>query len=242
MNKQPLLKLLMSAGLGSRRYITNIIKQGRISINGEKVQSFSSLVDLQNDSVLIDNKPVRLKQKPKIVLLLNKPAGLLSTTRDERGRKTVMDIIPHKYKNMMLYPIGRLDKNTTGLLLLSNDGELTYELTHPKFEHEKEYLVSVDKKLNSSELQKIETGVQLEDGITYPARIKRHKTGLPFTYTVTIHEGRKRQIHRMFEKLGYKILALKRVRVGGIKLGNTREGEVRQLSDFEIQKLFNHSK
>jgi len=242
MNKQPLLKLLTSAGLGSRRYITNIIKQGRVSINGEKVQGFSSLVDLQNDSVLIDSKPVHLKQQQKIVLLLNKPAGLLSTTNDERGRKTVMDIIPHKYKKMKLYPVGRLDKNTTGLLLLSNDGGLTYELTHPKFEHEKEYLVSVDKKLSPIELQKIERGVHLEDGITYPARIKKHKADLPFTYTMTIHEGRKRQIHRMFEKLGYKILALKRIRVGGIKLGNIREGEVRQLSDFEIQKLFNHSK
>jgi len=243
LKNQPLLKLLMSTGFGSRRYIANLIKQEKITINGEKVVDFTFPVNVERDSIQIDNKPIVLKQKQKLVLMLNKPAGIISTTSDEKGRKTVLDILPAKYRNMMLYPVGRLDKNTTGLLLLSNDGEMTYHLTHPKFEHEKEYLVLITRKLNVTELQRIKNGVLLDDGITYPGKIKVYNAHRqPFVYSVTIHEGRKRQIHRMFEQFERNIIALKRIRIGDIELGNLREGEVRQLSKPEINKLFKNPK
>lgn len=237
MEQETLLKLLMSTGLGSRRQLANAILQGRVKVNGETAENFSQPVNAGRDSILMDGKPVQLKPKPKIVLMLNKPADVLSTTSDDRGRKTIVDILPQKFRNMMLYPIGRLDKDTTGLLLLTNDGELTYQLTHPKFEHKKEYLVSIKARLTPEEILALKRGIHLDDGITYPAEIKECQTYPPYSYGLTIHEGRKRQVHRMFAKLGHNVLALKRIRVGRLTLGNLKEGEVRQLSAQEIERL-----
>ena len=172
-----------------------------------------------------------------MLLMLNKPAGVLSTTKDDRGRKTVIDIIPAKYRNTGLFPVGRLDKNTTGLLLLTNNGKIAYQLTHPKFEHDKEYLVFIKSRLSASEKLKIEQGIQLDDGITFPARIKESKKYPPFNYSITIHEGRKRQIRRMFESLGHRVLALKRIRLAGLSMGNLNEGKVRKLSLRETERL-----
>ena len=169
--------------------------------------------------------------------MLNKPAGILSTTKDTKNRKTVINILPEKYRSLRIYPVGRLDKNSTGLLLLSNDGQLTYQLTHPKFEHEKEYLVLIGKRLQPEELRKFETGIQLDDGITYPARIRELSPPIPFNYSVTIHEGRKRQLRRMFDALGYPVFALKRVRIGNLKLGKLEEGRTRELSAYEVAML-----
>lgn len=242
MEQMTLLKLLMATGLGSRRQLADTIKQGRIQVNGEIAESFSYPVNLKKDIILMDGKSVKPKLKPKIVLMLNKPAGVLSTTRDDIGRKTVMDILPQKYGNIMLYPVGRLDRYTTGLLLLTNDGELTYQLTHPKFEHEKEYLIHLKDKLNSGEILNIERGIQLDDGITYPAVLKETVAYPPFNYSITIHEGRNRQIHRMLAKLGHNVLALRRVRVSGLRLGKLPEGEVRELSTQEIERLLQDSK
>jgi 23S rRNA pseudouridine2605 synthase len=235
-----LLKSLMAAGLGSRRQLAYAIRQGKIRVNGAIIEDFSYPINLRSDIILIDDKPVKPKLKPPIVLLLNKPAGVLSTTKDDRGRKTVMDILPRKYRNIMLYPVGRLDKDTTGLLLLTNDGKLTYQLTHPKFEHEKEYLIRIKSKLSPDEELNIERGIQLDDGITYPAVLKETEAYPPFKYILTIHEGRKRQIHRMLAKLGHKVLALRRTRIGGLRLGKLKEGEVRELSTQEIERLLQY--
>jgi 23S rRNA pseudouridine2605 synthase len=235
-----LLKSLMAAGLGSRRQLAYAIRQGKIRVNGAIIEDFSYPINLRSDIILIDDKPVKPKLKPPIVLLLNKPAGVLSTTKDDRGRKTVMDILPRKYRNIMLYPVGRLDKDTTGLLLLTNDGKLTYQLTHPKFEHEKEYLIRIKSKLSPDEELNIERGIQLDDGITYPAVLKETGAYPPFNYSLTIHEGRKRQIHRMLAKLGHKVLALRRTRIGGLRLGKLKEGEVRELSTQEIERLLQY--
>lgn len=242
MEQGTLLKLLMAAGLGSRRQLADAIRQGRIRVNGEIAENFSCLVNLKKDIILMDGKLVKPRLKPKIVLMLNKPTGVLATTKDDRGRKTVIDIMPQKYRNIMLYPVGRLDRDTTGLLLLTNDGELTYQLTHPKFEHEKEYLILIEANLNTDETLNIERGIQLDDGITYPALLKETEAYPPFKYSITIHEGRNRQVHRMLAKLGHRVLALKRIRVSGLMLGKLQEGEVRELSAQEIERLLRDSK
>ena len=238
MQQDTLLKALTKAGIGSRRRLANAIREGRVTLNGAPVDNFLYLVNLGSDIIQVDGKPVNLKPIGKIVLMLNKPAGFLSTTQDESGRETVIDLIPAKYLSFKLYPVGRLDKDSTGLLLLTNDGELTYRLTHPKFEHEKEYLVSTPVKLTQEERQRIERGIELEDGTTYPAQIKESKINRIFEYSITIHEGRKRQLRRMFAKLGINLISLKRIRIGKLKLGNLKEGETRELSPSEIVKLF----
>jgi 23S rRNA pseudouridine2605 synthase len=235
--QEPLLKVLVSLGLGSRRQMVKAIQQQRVSIDGRVAESFSHPVSRQSNTISFDGRPVQWNASPDILLMLNKPAGVLCTTMDERGRRTIMDILPQKYRQSRLYPVGRLDKNSTGLLLLTNDGNLTYHLTHPRFEKEKEYLVQINGRLTPHEKNSIEKGIFLDDGMTYPATVKEHKAYAPFNYSITIHEGRKRQVRRMFEKLGYRVIALKRIRIGGLYLGELKEGEVRELTAQEKIKL-----
>jgi len=201
------------------------------------VDNFRHPLKVANDCVLVDGRMVDFKPQESVYLMLNKPKGVLSTTRDERGRKTVIGVLPVKYRRLRLYPVGRLDKDSTGLLLLTNDGELTYRLTHPRFEHEKEYLVSVDSPLNPTEIRKLERGIELEDGMTSPAVVKGVKDRPPFHYSITIHEGRKRQVHRMFQSLGHRVLTLRRVRMGNLTLGTLKEGETRELTAKEVKAL-----
>ncbi len=233
----PLLKTLTEAGIGSRRWLADAIRQGRVEINGKAVEDFRYPVNVATDRVLINGQVVDLKPRKVVYLMLNKPRGVLSTTSDERGRRTVTDILPEKYRHLRLYPAGRLDKDSTGLLLLTNDGEFTYQLTHPKFEHEKEYLVLIDGRLQPGKKRELEQGIKLEDGMTYPAIVREVKGYPSFNYSITIHEGRKRQVRRMFERLGYRVLALRRIRIGSFSLGDLKEGEVRELSAREAQAL-----
>ena len=233
----PLLKILSRAGIGSRRWLADAIKQGRVEVNGQVVEGFNHPVDIETDRLTINGQPVEIKPKRQVYLMLNKPKGIISTISDERGRKGVVDILPQKYHHLRLYPVGRLDKDSTGLLLLTNDGRLTYELTHPSFEHEKEYLVQIDTRLQPSEKQKLERGVKLEDGMTQPAIVKEVPSLPPFTYSLTIHEGKKRQVRRMFESIGCQVLALKRIRMGNLSLGTLGEGKTRELSTQEIRSL-----
>jgi len=230
----PLLKLL--AVMGSRRKMADAIRNGRVTVNGQVASDFRQPVDRRKDRVLLDGVPIASAVDRPLCLVLNKPAGVLSTTADERGRRTVMDILPPKYRRLRLYPVGRLDLDTTGLLLMSNDGELTNRLTHPRYEHEKEYLVRVEGKLSVAERQMLERGVKLEDGMTSPAKIREVSLS-PFNYSIAIHEGRKRQIRRMFAHLGHRVSALKRVRVGNLALGDLKEGQVRELTAREISRL-----
>jgi 23S rRNA pseudouridine2605 synthase len=232
-----LIKALAEAGTGSRRWITDAIRNGRVEINGSVAEDFRHPVNVEVDQVSIDGSPVDLKPRKATYLLLNKPKGVLSTTRDKRGRRTVMDILPKDYRRMRLYPVGRLDKDSTGLLLLTNDGELTYRLTHPRFEHEKEYLVHIDGRLKAHEKQKLEHGIRLEDGMTHPAKVGETQSLSPFNYSITIREGRKRQVRRMLESLGHRALALKRVRMGSLSLDDLREGDMRELSAGEVRNL-----
>jgi 23S rRNA pseudouridine2605 synthase len=236
MSSTPILKALTKAGLGPRRQLADAIRQGRVKVNGKVVEDFSYLLNVETDRISIDGQLVDLKPKQKVYLMLNKPKGVMSTTSDERGRPTVIDILPENYRHLRLHPVGRLDKDSTGLLLLTNDGELTYRLTHPSFEHEKEYLVSINTRLQESEKLQLERGLKLEEGTTHRAIVKE-VDGKPFNYSITIHEGRKRQVRRMFKHLGHRVLTLKRVRMGSVRLGDLQEGEARKLSAREVRML-----
>jgi 23S rRNA pseudouridine2605 synthase len=236
MSTKPLLKALAEAGIGPRRWLADAIKQGRVKVNGVLAEDFRQPVDVEKDRITLSGQQVDLKPRQLVYLLMNKPKGIMSTTSDERGRRTVIDILPEKYRHLRLYPVGRLDKDSTGLLLLTNDGELTNRLTHPRFEREKEYLVAIEGKLKPEEKQKLEQGIELEDGLSHPTVIKEVAIP-PFNHSLTIHEGRKRQVRRMFDSLGHPVLALKRVRMGKLRLGNLREGDIRELSAQEVKSL-----
>jgi len=236
-NKISLLKALQRAGAGSRRNLADFIMRGKVAVNSTKVDSLNFPVDTGKDIVTINGRAINLTARQIAVIMLNKPAGIISSRKDERGRKTVMDLLPDDFKAENLYPAGRLDKDTTGLLLLTNDGDLAYQLTHPKFEHEKEYHFKIRGRLSSEEIKKLEEGMQLEDGRTYPAVIREMRSNEQNSYSIVIHEGRKRQVRRMLETLGQSIISLHRVRVGALKLGNLKTGEVRALSQAEINKL-----
>jgi 23S rRNA pseudouridine2605 synthase len=237
-----LLKALTAAGFGSRRNMAEDIKQGRISVNGNMVSDFKYPVDTSKDRITMDGKPVSIKAKEFVYLILHKPKGVLSTTRDDRGGRTVIDLLPEEYKSLGLYPLGRLDKDSTGLLILTNDGDLTYRLSHPRFEKEKEYLIRLDHGLTSEDKVQLEQGIELEDGLTYPAIVRKTKENTAFNYDVVIHEGRKRQLRRMFQHLGYQVLALKRIRLGNLHLGSLPEGQTRQLSSREVDLLLEANK
>lgn len=241
MAEKPLVKALTEAGIGSRRKMADAIKEGKIKVNGVVAESFNHPIDTTKDRVLFSGKPINLKQERVICLMLNKPAGIVSTVSDEKRRRTVIDILPDKYKQYRLYPVGRLDIDTTGLILMTNDGDLTYKLTHPRYEYEKEYYVAIHGLLKAEEKQQIRNGILLEDGMTHHAKI-REINEPPYNYSVIIHEGRKRQVRRMFEHLKHNVIALKRVRIGNLTLGNLAEGEVRQLAPKEIAGLLHENK
>ncbi len=205
------------------------IKEGRVRINSKVVTDFNYPVTMNKDRIALDGNQLDIKAKRFVYLKLNKPKGVLSTIKDERGRRTIIDILPKKYRHLYLYPVGRLDKNSTGLLLLTNDGNLAYRMTHPSFEKEKEYRVQIQGELETNKLHRLEVGIELEDGKTAPAKVKKFR-GNDYNYTITIHEGRKRQIRRMFNALGHRVIRLQRVRMGNLKLGNLKEGELKEVS------------
>ena len=232
----PLVKALVLAGCGSRRRMAEAVKQGRVLVNGEVAASFTQPVQTDKDLLVLDGKAVEAGTDAPVYLLLNKPRGFLSTTRDERGRLTVMNLLPEKYKHKNLYPVGRLDMDSRGLLLLTNDGDLTFRLTHPRFEKEKEYLVTLEHPLTEADSARFEAGLELEDGMTWPVRLSRRQANPPL-YSVVLHEGRKRQLRRMFGSLGYRVADLQRIRVGSLKLGTLAEGEARELSATEKAEI-----
>jgi 23S rRNA pseudouridine2605 synthase len=234
METQSLLKVLTQAGIGSRRKMSEAIKSGRVALNGEAVTGFNHPVDTQKDKVTLDGIPVATQSQKLIYIMINKPVNTVSTVSDELGRRTVLDLLPQIYKRYRLYPVGRLDKDSTGLILLTNDGELANRLTHPRFENEKEYAVSTDTPMKAAEMRRMEKGIMLEDGMTYPAKITRLKGG---DYSITIHEGRKHQVRRMFEAMGYTVKSLKRIRMGTLQLGSLAAGKFRELRRDEVDGL-----
>ena len=241
MKPEPLLKALTAAGLGSRRKMADAIKYERVTVNGQVVTNFRHPVNASVDKIALDGRAIALKAEPVVTIMLHKPAGYISTLSDERGRRKVTDLLPDKYRHLRLYPVGRLDKDSTGLLLLTNDGDLAYRLTHPRYEHEKEYLVQIEGRLSGEEVKNLEQGLELEDGRTAPARVEEAARE-PFSYSLTIHEGRKRQVRRMFAHLGHSVLALKRIRFGTLVLGSLSEGKTRELGAQEIALLLTRAR
>jgi len=233
----PLIKVLTESGAGSRRAMTAAIKAGRVMVSGVVASAFNHPVDVTRDSVTLDWQPVRAAAARYTYLLLHKPTGILTTTRDERGRPTVMGLLPEKYRGLRLFPVGRLDKDSSGLLLLTNDGGLTYRLTHPRYEHEKEYLVRLDAALSAVDARRFRGGLDLEDGVTRAARCEPLRGAPEFRYRVVIHEGRKRQIRRMFATLGRRVVELERVRLGPLRLENLAAGQCRELTPRELRDL-----
>jgi len=236
-----LIKFLSDSGVGSRRKSSDAVRQGRVRVNGVVADSFNQEIDTDRDHVSLDGHKLAWSGPRKIYLMLNKPEGVITTTSDEKGRRTVLDIIPDKYKSGRLYPAGRLDGDSTGLVILTNDGDLTYRLTHPSFEHDKEYLVAVDGSLSREDRRRLEGGVELEDGRSWPSRVRAVRGQPPFNYSITIHEGRNRQVRRMLDVLGYRVRSLKRVRMGNLRLGNLEEGKVRELTGEEVARLLSET-
>jgi 23S rRNA pseudouridine2605 synthase len=240
MNKnEDLLRVLTGAGVGSRRKVAATIIEGRVTVNGKVADNLRQSVNSRSDRITIDGVEIKLVKEEHVYLILNKPRDVLSTVSDDRGRKTAVDFIPEKYGHLRLYPAGRLDKDTTGLLLLTNDGELTNRLTHPRYRHDKEYLVALDREITADEKNRLEKGIVLEDGKTAPAKISKAEGNQEHVYSVIIHEGRKRQVRRMFESLGCRVPGLRRIRIGKLSLGDLGEGETREIPAAEIRKLFN---
>lgn len=235
-----LQKFLARAGVASRRASEELILQGRVAVNGEVVTELGTKVDPFHDEVLFDQKLVTLGNK-RIALILNKPAGYVTTMSDPFGRPTVADLVPvADYPG--LFPVGRLDQDTTGLLLFTTDGELGNALLHPRHHVDKCYEVWVRGVLSTSAEQTLCQGVELDDGRTAPACIdilekdKRHnKTHM----LLTIHEGRKRQVKRMCEAVGCPVTRLHRKSFGPLELGDLAEGSFRLLSDKELDTLTN---
>jgi 23S rRNA pseudouridine2605 synthase len=217
--------------------MASLVQQGRVAVNGEPASSFNQPVDAGRDRIQIDGRDIDAAREKRVYLLLNKPAGILSTTRDERGRPTVIDYVPEKLRHYKIYPVGRLDKESTGLVLLTNDGQLAYRLTHPSFGYEKEYRVRLDRELSSADRLRIEQGVLLDDGITSPARVKDLSGQEEFVYDLVIHEGKKHIIRRMLAWLGYRVVQLERTRLGGLLLGDLPAGKIRVLTSSELESL-----
>lgn len=233
--QERLQKILSGAGVTSRRAAEVMITEGRVSVNGVTVTELGSKADPEKDKIAVDGKPVSM-QKNKIYLLLNKPAGYVTTMSDPSGRPVVTELI--KGIPERLYPVGRLDFNTEGLLLLTNDGDWANKLAHPSHEVEKEYLVKIRGVLGSDKIALLSGGIQLEDGMTAPAKIELIRAlEKNVWFTMTIHEGRYRQVRRMCEAAELPLVKLKRIRYGNILLGDLKTGEYRLLDPAEARML-----
>lgn len=221
-------------GVSSRRKAMEIVKSGRVRVNGWVVSEPSTPIDPDRDTVTVDGKGIADKKFDYI--LLNKPAGYV-TTKEERVRaKNVFELLPEEFQHLV--SVGRLDKDTEGLLIFTNDGDLAYRLTHPKFDVDKTYLVRVTGELNVSQKAKLMSGVVIDGKKTAEAKITRVKAGKDSTeFLITIHEGRKRQIRLMCDKVGHKVVYLKRINQGPIQLGDIPPGRWRRLTQTEINQL-----
>ncbi len=226
---QRLQKVLAAVGYGSRRACEELIEQGRVTVDGE-VAALGRRVDPDVARVEVDGVPVSVR--PGLVYyLLNKPRGVVVTASDPQGRPTVLDLLPGEPR---VFPVGRLDADTEGLLLLTNDGDLAHRLAHPSFGVEKEYLAEVERVPTPGQLRRLRTGVSLEDGMTAPAKVALVP---PRAIRLAIHEGRKRQVRRMCLAVGHPVVRLVRVRIGPLADRGLAPGEWRELTSDEVRAL-----
>ncbi len=225
---QRLQKVMARIGIGSRRVSEQYIEQGRVKVNG-KIATLGDRVS-GTDEIVFDGAVIST-MPDSVTYLLNKPVGVISTANDPQGRKIVVDLVPNEPR---VFPVGRLDMDTAGLLLLTNDGELTHRLTHPSFGIEKEYLAHVEGNPSRAQLRSLREGIELDDGPTHPAKASYVSPGV---VKLTIHEGRNRQVRRMFDTIGHPVIQLARTRIGPLSDPQLRPGSFRELDQAELIEL-----
>jgi len=231
---QRINKVLAAAGLGSRRQVDELIEQGRVEIDGQVITQVGVKVDLANATISVDGE--ELKQHRPVYFALHKPEGVLCTNRDPQGRPRVIDFVPNQHR---LFPVGRLDASSTGLILLTNDGELAQQLAHPKHEIPKRYAVVVVGQVELDALKRLERGIYLAEGKAQVDQAKLKKVRKSSTeLEITLSEGKNREIRRVLARLGHKVVSLKRIAIGTLRLGDLPEGAYRPLSNQEVQGLY----
>ncbi len=230
-----LQKFLANAGVASRRAAERMISEGRVSVNDEIIREMGVQIDEEYDSVKVDGVAVKSAEK-KYYIMLNKPVGFVTTVSDDKGRPTVMDLVSDI--SARIYPVGRLDYDTEGLLLLTNDGDLTYRITHPKHDIAKTYVAEVTGNISMDTILQLRRGVMLDGQKTSPAEVEVvGATQYGTKVEITIHEGRNRQVRRMFEALGCIVKKLKRTKEAGLVIGHLPLGKWRKLSESEVNML-----
>lgn len=228
-------KVIARAGIASRREAEKLISEGRVTLNGKVVEELGTKVDTDKDYIKVDGKLIT-RPEPKAYLILYKPRGYVTTTSDPEGRPTIMELL-ERVKGRV-FPVGRLDYDTEGLILCTNDGDLTHRLQHPSHEVPKTYFAKVEGVPTPEEITKLRKGIKLEDGMTAPAKVKLvRKVEANSWLEITIHEGRNRQVKRMVEAIGHPIIKLKREGLAFLTLGDLKSGEFRHLTAEEIKKL-----
>ena len=235
--EERLQKFLAEAGIASRRKCEELILSGKVSVNGEVITALGTKVNPEKDEVLYNGKVVK-KQDEKVYILLNKPIGYVTTAKEQFGRDKVLDLVK---VNKRLVPVGRLDMYTSGALILTNDGDFVYKVTHPKHEITKTYTVTLKGKVSDEEIELLRNGVKIEDNfITSPAKVKRIKEDIENNRTrleIVIHEGKNRQVRKMCEKIGKHVLALHRSKIGNIDVKDLKIGKWRYLDEKEVESL-----
>ena len=227
-------KFLAENGIASRRHADEMIAQNRVKINGV-LATLGATVE-EGDQVFVDDQPVITKEKELEYYILNKPKGVICTVSDDRGRKTVMDFLPETAGRV--FPVGRLDYETEGLLILTNDGDLSFRLTHPTSEVPKTYLARIEGTMTEKDLNRIRSGIELDGVLTKKCKAHIVETNKAYTKVhITITEGRNRQVRRMFEAIGRTVQFLKRVSIGKLKLTGLDRGEIRKLTESEVLYL-----
>ena len=230
-----LQKIISNSGIASRRKAEELIKEGRVKVDGVVVTELGTKVSKKN-IVEVDN--VKIGTEEKVYYLLNKPRGVVTTTSDEHGRKTVVSLIE---TDKRIYPVGRLDYDTTGLILLTNDGEFTNNITHPKNKIDKTYVAKINGILTIADIMALKKGVMIDNFKTSPANVKVRKIDNKNKHSIveiTIHEGKNHQVKRMFESLGYEVLKLKRERIAFLTLKGLTSGDYRMLTPKEVNQLY----
>lgn len=231
-NKKRLSKALAAAGIASRRAAEELIFEGRIKVNGQVVKVPQTMVDWEKDTILVDEAPIRGEEK-KVYFILNKPHGYICSSTPLGTKKLVVDLFAHL--NLRLFTVGRLDRDTTGLLLVTNDGHFTNKVIHPSSNISKEYLVKTSQEITDLHLKDISKGTYIENAWIKPVRVEKVRKG---TLKVVVKEGKKREVRLLVQNAGLDILELSRIRIGGLRLGPIPEGTFRELTETEKREIF----
>ncbi|HYF82877.1 MAG TPA: pseudouridine synthase [Clostridia bacterium] len=230
-----LQKVMAEFGVASRRKCEDMITAGKVKVNGSLITELGTKVDKENDIIEVEGKIIKCSES-RVYILLNKPVGYITSAKDQFGRPTVLDLL--KGISVRVFPIGRLDYDTEGLILLTNDGELTYRITHPKHNIDKTYRALINGEAGINDIESFKHGIAIEDYVTSPATMEiiRYVKGNSVV-DITIHEGKNRQVRKMCSAIGHEVIWLKRIRIGKIELGELKTGEWRCLNDEEIKYL-----